>query len=252
MKFLVLAAVYNHRQEWIETLCQSLIDQDHQDMIHVLVLDDRIKGFDPAVMCFGGHRTIEIVRLPERAKNLLHKYQYGLDYFKATGNEYDAVMVCDTDDGYLPDHMSQHAEVLRTNMWSYPEKVYSTYGGTFQTEAAGGRFWASSAYRREALDALGGYIGTALESNPMDPAFDQRFLHRMREVFGEAGHQALPTYEYAWGITHDNHSSGHIDGGVWQYGQIPESPATGPLVPKYNQKTLDVFAMAKVFRGASK
>ena len=136
--------------------------------------------------------------------------------------------------------------MLRTHPWSYPDKVFSTFGHRFNVEGSGGRFWASSAYRRTALDAIGGY------ANPHDriaeAAYDQAFLHRMQNAHGEAGHQKDPTYIYMWDMTQDNHVSGHIEDGVYRFDQIPESPAKGPLVPRYSDKAKMVLEMAKPFR----
>jgi hypothetical protein len=254
MKFLCLAAVFNHKQEWIETLVQSMIDQDHDDDIHIVIIDDRKQGlpkqeFVHTRLSPSGHkRFIYVLSVDDRAENLLKKYALGVDYAVwRQGITYDAVCVLDDDDIYLKDHISQHAAVLKDHKWSYPNRVFSTYAHQFRVEDAGGRFWASSAYRREALEAIGGY--KHVYKDVLDPAFDQLFLHRMQVAHGGAGHQVSPTYIYMWDMTHDNHSSGHIENGVWKYGEIPESPATGPLVPQYSSKALEVYEMAKVFRG---
>lgn len=252
MRFICLAAIFNHKQQWVETLLQSMIDQDHDDDIHIVVIDDRTSGF-PAqhfeARSPGGHkREISVAPMARRAENLLAKYAYGLQYADdIIPTDYDAVCVVDDDDIYLKDHISQHAAVLKDSMWSYPSKVFSTYMRQFRIEESGGRFWASSAYRRTALEGIGGY--NHVYRDVLDPAFDQLFLHRMQVAYGEAGHQVSPTYVYMWDMTHDNHSSGHINNGVWEYGEIPESPATGPLIPQYSAKALEVYEMAKVFRG---
>lgn len=253
MKFLALAAVYNHGQQWIETLVQSMIDQDHDDDITMMVIDDRIHGFGQFCArtkrsIHNGHkRDVRICPMKERASNLLAKYAHGLNEAAFFAHDFDAVCVIDDDDIYLTDHISQHAKVLQTHPWSYPDKVFSTFGHRFNVEGSGGRFWASSAYRRTALDAIGGYANPVEDT--LHPAFDQLFLHRMQTTHGEAGHQEDPTYIYMWDMTSDNHSSGHIEDGLWKYQEIPESPATGPLVPRYSAKALEVLEMAKPFRG---
>jgi len=253
MRMLALAAVFNHQQHWIETLVRSLIDQDHDDEIDILILDDRKEGFEPHRYTHtflgptGAKRRVYMVKMPGRAPNLLTKYAHGIHFAnEIQGIQYDAVCVVDDDDIYLKDHISQHAAVLKDSVWSYPSRVYSTYMHQFRVEDSGGRFWASSAYRRTALEGIGGY--NHVYRDVLDPAFDQLFLHRMRVAYGEAGHQVSPTYVYMWDMTHDNHSSGHIENGVWKYGEIPESPATGPLIPQYSEKALEVHEMAKVFR----
>jgi glycosyltransferase involved in cell wall biosynthesis len=250
MDFLCLAAIYNHGQQWIETLVQSMIDQDYAGRIHVVVIDDRINGF-PAqafeqLSPRGARRYIYVDRMKSRAGNLLSKYQHGLEFAEDQGLAFDAVCVIDDDDIYLSDHISQHAKVLQTHAWSYPEKVFSTYMHQFRVEGSGGRFWASSAYRRAALARVGDYAEP--DRSELDPAFDQYFLYRMQTQQGEGGHQESPTYVYMWDMTQDNHSSGHIEEGIWKYREIPESPASGPLVPRYNDTAKQVFEMARPFR----
>jgi hypothetical protein len=188
-----------------------------------------------------------VFRMEQRAESLLHKYQHAIDLLKV-GFEphalpYDYVCVMDDDDTYTKWHLQQHAEVLRDHMWSYPDNVFSTYHGNLIVERSGGRFWASSAYRMEALEGIGWYTN----DDCLRPDFDQRFLHRLRMKYGPSGSGQTPSYVYNWGVTQDNHSSGHIDAGVWQYGQIPECPASGPLVPKWNTTTEKILEMTQLW-----
>ena len=249
--FLCLTGTYNHRQEWIESLCQSFIDQTYQGDALLVIVDDRKEGLPEEDQVYKTkdqwQRTIATFRMDNRAESLLHKYQYGIDLlqqaFEPHALPYDYVCAMDDDDTYTKWHLQQHAEVLRDHMWSYPSHVFSTYAGNFIVEPSGGRFWASSAYRMEALRGIGNYTNC----DCLRPDFDQQFLHRLRTQYGLPGSAPVPSYVYNWSVTADNHSSGHIDGGVWQYGEIPESPATGPLEPKWNVTTERILEMAQLW-----
>ncbi len=170
------------------------------------------------------------------------KYDLG---FNSVGLHYDYVCVMDDDDGYLPDHLSQHAAILKDHPWSYPKEVFSSWGGRMQIEQSGGRFWASSAYRTDALEEIGGY----LNQDTLRADFDTHFLQRLQDRFGGPKQQKYPSYIYNWEATGDNHSSGHIDAGVWKYREIPEARVTGPVKPGYSAVMQSIYEMASIFRG---
>lgn len=249
--FLCLTAVYNHRPEWIESLAQSFIDQTYQGDALLAIVDDRRQPLPIGDTVYKTkdqwQRTIAVFQMEHRAESLLHKYQYAIDLlkegFEPHALPYDYVCVMDDDDTYTKWHLQQHADVLRDHMWSYPKHVFSTYAGNFITEPSGGRFWASSAYRMEALEGIGGYTNC----DCLRPDFDQYFLHRLNVKYGTPGSGQIPSYVYNWGITNDNHSSGHINAGVWEYGEIPECPATGPLVPRWNIASDRILEMAQLW-----
>lgn len=249
--FLCLTGLYNHRQEWIESLAQSFIDQTYQGDALLVIVDDRKQGLPETDHVYRTRdqwqRTIATFRMDNRAESLLHKYQYGIDLlqqaFEPHALPYDYVCVMDDDDTYTKWHLQQHAEVLRDHMWSYPSHVFSTYHGSLIVEPSGGRFWASSAYRMEALKGIGGYMNC--DVNRAD--YDQQFLHRMRTEYGNPGFGLTPSYVYNWGLTQDNHISGHIENNAYRYDLVDESPATGPLVPKWNRTTERILEMAQLW-----
>jgi hypothetical protein len=149
------------------------------------------------------------------------------------------VCVLDDDDVYLPHFLSDHAAVLEEHPWSYPNHVFSSYGGQMRAEETGGRFWASSAYRLSALEAIGGY-GTQTA-----PHFDQEFIARLHKQHGDPGRVKRPGYVYNWEATNDNHVSYHMVNPTSWYEECKPSVPTGSLVPKHNDITVELLKKAK-------
>lgn len=236
--FVCLAAIYNHRQEWTENLVQLFLNQDYGGPAVLVLLDDREQGLLSGRDTYGPTRSIDVWRLA-RTPTLMDKYAFGhmiwSDDVVLAQKPYFCVL--DDDDIYLPGFLSSHAKVLETHAWSYPEKIWSTYGHDLKQEASSGRFWASSAYTQEALVKAGGY------GNSGSAGFDQLFLKRMREANGAPGVPESVEYVYNWELTFDSHTSGHMksfEDTTW-YTETKESPATGPLSPKLNAETVEVL-----------
>lgn len=251
--FICLCAIWNHRQEWTENLMQSFLDQDYDGPAELLLIDDRPEqtSLDRKRCHVAGtnYRDISYVISPVRFPYLMAKYDHAVKYAALQYEEADQIYVCvmDDDDIYLPHFLSDHAAILADHPWSYPSRVYSSYGGQFRTEDSGGRFWASSAYRLSALNAIGGYGDCVL------PFFDQQFLARMRAQYGDTVHgPERPGYVYNWDLTLDDHTSGYMGASddSW-YKNTPPSVPTGPLVPKYCDKAQHVLEMYRIFRGDS-
>ena len=247
--FICLCAIWNHRQEWTENLMQSFLDQDYDGPTELYLIDDRPSAALQSVTDFPtpDGNYVGYVQHPDRFPFLMAKYDFGVNHAYVKHEDADSVYVCvmDDDDIYLPHFLSDHAAILADHPWSYPSKVYSSYGGQFRTEDSGGRFWASSAYRLSALNAIGGYGDCVL------PFFDQQFLARMRAQYGDTVHgPERPGYVYNWDLTLDDHTSGYMGASddSW-YKNTPPSVPTGPLVPRYCDKAQHVLEMYRVFRG---
>lgn len=231
--FICLCATYNHRQEWTENLVQLFLNQDYAGNAVLVLLDDREHGLQAGRKSVSATRSVDVWRA-KRKPTLMDKYNWGHMIY-ACPDTYFCVL--DDDDIYLPGFLSSHAKVLETHAWSYPEKIWSTYGHDLKQEASGGRFWASTAYTQEALVKAGGY------GNSGSAGFDQLFLKRMREANGEPGKPDSVDYVYNWELTFDSHTSGHMksfDDTTW-YTETKESPASGPLSPKLNSETVEVL-----------
>jgi hypothetical protein len=247
--FICLCAIWNHRQEWTENLLQCFLDQDYEGRAELYLIDDRPGYASQQVKSLQGStldRGMYHVKVTERFPFLMAKYDFGITEADVPVWSDAHVCVMDDDDIYLPHFLSDHAKVLETEPWSYPSEVYSSYGGKFQKESAGGRFWASSAYRLESLNAIGGY------GNCILPIFDQQFLQRMRDKFGSVPKGPdRPGYVYNWGMTMDDHTSGYMTSqdDSWYKQTPPTTIPDGPLVPRYNDMHEQIMQMYKVFTG---
>jgi hypothetical protein len=247
--FICLCAIWNHQNSWVENIMQCFLNQDYEGDAELYLIDDRpgYADFGREVLLRQGSRTIYHLTYPKRFDLLMAKYTAGLG--KAAADlllTTPYVSVWDDDDIYLEHFMSDHAETLKDHPWSYPSHVFSAYGGTFQKEPTQGRFWASSAYRLDALDAIGGYGENHL------PWFDQDFLARMRKQHGEEIHgPSRCGYVYNWSHSGDNHTSFYMGdaNGSWFTNTPPSPIPTSPLVPRHNPKHLEVMAMYRVFTG---
>jgi hypothetical protein len=233
--FFCLCAVYNHDQHWTENLCQMFLNQDYEHPSTLYLLDDRPEGMQlPNKVIMGGNKTIRVINHQGRFPTLMEKYQFGAQHLPWMPSY---VCVMDDDDLYLPSFLSSHAEVLADSLWSYPDEIWSTYGFVARKEATGNRFWASSAYRSEALEAIGGYGDTAAAG------FDQIFLNRMRAKHGAPGVPTKTEYVYMWELTSNNHTSGHMksfEDTSW-YNATPPMGSTGSLTPQLNSMALSVL-----------
>jgi hypothetical protein len=222
------------------------LDQDYAGPKLLLLLDDRPGGFtDGVVFNSDANFTLNLVKLDSfeaRFPCLPCKYDHAISYANDAKDLYGECNVCvlDDDDLYLPHYLSDHAAVLEEHPWSYPTEIFSSYGGRFNVEPTGGRFWTSSAYRLSSLEAIGGY------GDSKNMAYDQGFLDRMEKKFGKAGTPKRPNFVYNWDVTFDSHVS--AEGGktesAW-YDNCQPSVPTGPLVSKYNDITIELLKKAK-------
>jgi hypothetical protein len=242
--FICVCAIWNHRQEWTENLIQLFLDQDYKGFKALFLIDDRPVGFEESTLINDDDTYITVVKEGTRFPCLPCKYDAGMriaEDGKLLFNYDDVYMaVLDDDDLYLPHYLSDHADVLAHHPWSYPEQVFSSYAGRFNVEQSGGRFWTSSAYHLSSLEAIGGY------GDSKNMAYDQAFLDRMQKQFGKAGSPKRPNFVYNWDVTLDSHVS--AEGGAGEsdwYDNCKPSVPTGPLVPRYNEVTVDLLKKAK-------
>ena len=243
MHFLCLCAIYNHSQHWTENLVQCFLDQTHRNAT-LLLIDDRpydlslqMHGF-PAYLRDAG---VEYLYLPERQPTLMQKYDAGVQHYDnmfrglvTSSSHWDAICVLDDDDVYLPNFLKRHAEVLGSGArWSYPEKVFSTFGQALRTEETTGGFWASAAYSRSIFEEVGGFGNSARAD------FDKDMLVRCKAIC-EPGRPSNTQYVYNWDVTQDSHVSGLMQGQAdttW-YKACSVSRAKPGFMPAYNESTL--------------
>jgi hypothetical protein len=109
----------------------------------------------------------------------------------------DILVVWEDDDIYLPHHISSHVAAMAGHLWSKPSRVLSDYTGQVEQEDATGRFHASLAVTRQAIEQVGGWPLT------LRGDFDQQLIARFREL-GPAGDPCVltsPSYVFRWGST---------------------------------------------------
>ena len=89
----------------------------------------------------------QIISIPRRFRSLPEKFNAlaGL----AQG---EILVVWEDDDMYMPHHINNHVIAMEGNLGSKPLKVLSDYTGKLQEEVATGRFHASLAFTRQAVE----------------------------------------------------------------------------------------------------
>lgn len=250
IRFLCLCALYNHSQKWVENLVECFVGQSHRNADLVLI-DDRDAALREGFTIDARSKWdgVLLLTLPERAPTLMDKYTVAEEGYLYTqllerdggiideAPNYDAIVVMDDDDFYLPHFLATHAEVLAAGHgWSYPEKIFSTYGNALRVEETGGRFWASAAYGRELFEKIGGFGDSARAD------FDQDMLKRAFAVEAPGRPQTMQ-YVYNWELTGDSHVSGLMQGQSdtsW-YGKSSQAAAEGPLNPRLCEEYMAVY-----------
>lgn len=166
----------------------------------MLVYDDG--GQIGSIACDG----VRLMSSEFRAPHLAAKYNEMLAAWERRWPHwrYDAVIVWDDDDVYLPWHLDAYAEALATNPWAHPRWVWSTYTGQPVQERADGRFHGSLGIRRDLLEQLGGWIDTPRAD------FDQQQIAACA-AHGPPGRPndgRVPSYVFRWGDTQATHCQG--------------------------------------------
>jgi hypothetical protein len=226
MRFLLLVAVYNHRQDWLENLLWSMEQQFHKDW-RMVIIDDR----PPLMQLQHRHvkhlERVKLINCVERMPSLMSKYQFAVSL--EDFGSWDACCVLDDDDVYLPRFLSYHADLFESGYaWSYPHFAYTFHERQLLKIATDGKYWASSAYTARAL------WQNPFVHNPK-MGFDQEFLAKMSGNISNFGRQHDPQYVYNWDgqMLHTSAlSTGFLDT-EW-YTKTQPVPCTGIVEPKQN------------------
>ena len=214
------------RPKLLANAIACFIAQEYDSPAELVILDDA--GQYPHDLYHGvelpRNLNVRLVSYPNRLRSLPEKYNalaamaYG-----------DRLVVWEDDDIYLPWHLAAHHIALERHGYSHPSRVWSLYTGKLDTEAARWRFHASIAFRRETLDAVGGWPSTrALE-------FDQQFMANLVAHCGEdiadpnAG-GAFPSYVFRWASTLAYHGQAYPSA-TW-YDDVGRLPLDGEIVPR--------------------
>ena len=146
---------------------------------------------------------------------------------------YDAAIVWDDDDVYMPWHLSAYAEAMQSKPWAHPRRVWSTYTGKPELERADGRFHGSLAVRRDLLKTLRGWRPETRRAD-----FDQRMIGECHRVSmpGRPDAERPPSYVFRWADTQAAHCQGLMKSPsdeTWYERCAVQAPQWhGPLTPQ--------------------
>lgn len=209
MKLLCLCPTFGRTRSLLENSLACFVTQEYP------VEDRRLLFYDDGGNISAMSDETEgwrLMRDDRRQPTLPMKYNAML-VTEAAFFDYDAVVVWDDDDIYLPHHLSAIAGVLKTNSWSHPLQVLSTYGTepgeVPRLESAAGRFHGSLAIRRDLLTNIGGWIQTPRAD------FDQQQIAACQDIAGDPGRpdrDQPPSYIFRWQDSGDSHCQGIMRG----------------------------------------
>jgi hypothetical protein len=244
MRLVCLCPTFNRAPQPLATAIACFEAQDYEDA-RLLVLDD-----GGAVAPGQGERW-EIRSAPERFPSLPHKFQALVEW--ADEGEWDAAVVWEDDDVYLPWHLSTYAAALRRGGWAHPQHgLWCSRDGVERADAVG-RFHGALAARRELLEEVGGWLGVVPPDRPRIANFDQRLIGALTEreppidPTGPRGH----SYIYRWGTAGERvqHGSGFMqspEAEDW-YLQVeaPDTTHKVEIVPELDAVAASLYASAQ-------
>jgi hypothetical protein len=184
---------------------------------------------------------------PARMESLPAKYNLMIDFADVWWPDWDAIVVWDDDDIYLPHHVSAHAIALADHEWSHPLQVYSTYGiepgEPLRIEPAAGRFHGSLAVRTDLIDRIGGWIDTRRAD------FDQQQIAICQDLAEDPGRpdaELPPSYIFRWGDTGAGHCQGLMTSAAnedwYERNERVMLPSVGELTPQFDAPAARVVA----------
>ena len=167
---------------------------------HLIMLDDSGLLPGPVIEGHGWTLLSNDIKVP----TLVQKYQVMTTWAKQRWPEHDSYALMDDDDIYAPWYLFAHEKALEQSGFSHPRRVWSTYlsAAAPSLELSDRRFWASTAFRRDFFEEIGGW-----QDSPQ-VQYDQDHMTRMYAVEAPGRPDAIrpPAYIYGWGRS--NHCSG--------------------------------------------
>lgn len=238
--FLCLMPVWNHRHETTQNALRCFLDQTYKNAT-LAIIDDRPRKAQISMTLWdwGNWESVGVHYLhkhtDQKFPSIAAKYNYALEYMnKHRSLEYTHVAIWDDDDGFTENHLEHAAWHYGTGaLWTYPDKVFTTFGGSLNVEPTEGRFWSSITFDRKCLDPWGG-----LFPDRKNVGQDQMFLGELKTRFGDSrATPTLPTYVYRWGAEGEQHWSGLSRGfdceSSWD--ACPHSVSGKPLEAVYDE-----------------
>ena len=210
--FLCLMPVWNHRHETTQNALRCFLDQTYKNAT-LAIIDDRPKTarISASVTQWREWRYMHNVCIlrpqsDQKFPSIAAKYNYALEHMHThIPGGYTHVAIWDDDDGFTENHLEHAAWYYGTGaLWTYPDTVFTTFGGSLKVEPTEGRFWSSITFDRKCLDPWGG-----LFPDRKNVGQDQMFLGELKTRFGDS--RATPklfTYVYRWGAEGEQPWSG--------------------------------------------
>jgi hypothetical protein len=231
--------------------CFLAQDYPH-DSCKLLILDD-LGQFENRT-----YRAWQIMSTSERFPSLPDKYNFMLRAEGILGTpDWDAVVVWDDDDIYLPWHLGAISKALITPGehlgWEHhyqsakPVMIYSLYRPTGATgpgpwlEPGEGRFHGSLAVTVGRLRSIGGWIPTRRAD------FDQQMITACAPAADTLRHSpgGAPSYIFRWGSTGAAHCQALMrspDNENWYDRYLPtEAGYIGGLAPCFDPETVEMY-----------
>ena len=234
MNLLCLCPTYGRPPTLLETTTELFMRQDYPTDQRLLCLLDDLGNVPTRNIA----DSVSIFSTGQRFESLPAKYDFatapwdGWHRFAFQEFAWDAVVVWDDDDIYLPWHLRSHAAALADHGWSKPSMIRSTYGcraGQTIVESATGRFHGSVAIRREMLPRMGGWLGVMPPGEATRADFDQRMIAALQAIEPPGDplqFDPSPSYVYGWGRS--QHCSGLMGHSDW-YARHAETAYTAPI-----------------------
>ena len=228
-----LCPTYNARSAALVGNSIACFERQTYQAARLLVYDDT-NHWEPT-----SGRNWEIVVGAARHETLPGKYNHML----AMAGEPDAFVVWEDDDVYLPWHIEASVKALQDHPWAHPSHAWALTTGKPVLERVGGNMHASVSFRRETIEALGGWPDTRRAG------FDLELLRNLRSRFGPPGNpcdHASPSYVFRWGSTGTRHGQsfglGAADEGWYERAaQQPAYPGPTRVVPELDAETAGLY-----------
>lgn len=228
MKIACLCPTYGRKPELLEESLGCFLSQTHENSV-LIIYDD----LGNLANCQVDSDRVQIISTTTRSRSLPDKFAE-----MSSGVSCNAFAFWDDDDIYLPWHLEVHAGALVNGHWSKPSKIWSTYTKKMMIEDASGRFHPSMAIRRDAWDAMGGYLGPIAPGREKEGQCDQIMISYLIRRFGPAQDTLcnnFPSFVYGWGRS--RHASGIMKGPHdqtwWDANKPQHTEPIEKLTPKF-------------------
>lgn len=241
MRLLVLAPSYGTRTLIANSLAlfrdQELLDCEFARML-VFADDGLVQPFQR--LKWDGRDAVIVGS--DKHIPLTYKYNAMLMMDHAIG--FDAVVVWDVDDVYLPWYLAEHDFALRRFHWSHPSQAYSDYKVDLDKQPPHPKslnhthYHGALALRTSLCKTLGGWPVTEHSD------YDKQMLAACRKAVGRPHDQSArkgASYVYRWSNSGFSHISARIKDRKYPTPQIHEEPSMKNIIPAYDANTLKIL-----------